>query len=237
MANNSGSGDPAEPASWNRYAYVIGDPINYIDSSGQFYGPAGPDPDPTPSPSPDPSPRRDRPEPEGDPNPEPPPQALPANRDLLNAAVSRAKKALSENADCQKLFGNEKTRANGFDPSGILDQIAAGTFGTLTFEDKGANWGVASVSPNGVPKLSTVTITINSYNDGQRTWWNGGYVDYNAETLLHELGHVYDLTKGSGNSVLKSPDSIPIVGGNRGAWNDWKVDQDCFHGALGFKKP
>ena len=75
------------------------------------------------------------------------------NRDFLDAAVMRAKKALSESEDCQKVFGNAKTRADGFDPSSILDQIAACTFGTLKFEDKGTKWGVASVSSNAETEL------------------------------------------------------------------------------------
>jgi RHS repeat-associated protein len=33
-ANNGASGDPAEPQSWNRYAYVLGDPVNYYDPEG-----------------------------------------------------------------------------------------------------------------------------------------------------------------------------------------------------------
>jgi RHS repeat-associated protein len=33
-ANNGGPGDPADPQSWNRYAYVEGDPVNSNDSSG-----------------------------------------------------------------------------------------------------------------------------------------------------------------------------------------------------------
>jgi hypothetical protein len=160
-----------------------------------------------------------------------------ANADLLSSAIDRAKRALRENENCRKLFGNDKTRANGFDPADILDGIGAGTFGTLKFEHKGADWGVAGVTPNGIPKRSTVTITINTYNDGKGAWWNAGSIDHNAHTLLHELGHVYDLTKGSGNSALKTPDSIPLIGSKRGEWNDWKVDQECFGGALGYKKP
>jgi RHS repeat-associated protein len=34
MANNGGPGDPANPQSWNRYAYVQNDPINASDAKG-----------------------------------------------------------------------------------------------------------------------------------------------------------------------------------------------------------
>jgi RHS repeat-associated protein len=31
--------DPSNPQSWNRYSYVINDPLDYIDPDGLFYGP------------------------------------------------------------------------------------------------------------------------------------------------------------------------------------------------------
>jgi RHS repeat-associated protein len=39
------SGGPADPGSWNRYAYVQGDPINYKDPRGLFKSTADPDDD------------------------------------------------------------------------------------------------------------------------------------------------------------------------------------------------
>ncbi len=48
--------DPTNPESWNRYAYVSDDPLDYIDPYGLFYGPCGPFDDfcsgPTPPPPP-----------------------------------------------------------------------------------------------------------------------------------------------------------------------------------------
>ena len=53
-ANNGGSGDPSDPGSWNRYAYVEDDPVNAVDpeglmlytgpGSGGDSDPVGPDP-------------------------------------------------------------------------------------------------------------------------------------------------------------------------------------------------
>ena len=34
MANSDGSNDPNRPHSWNRYAYVTGDPVNLLDPNG-----------------------------------------------------------------------------------------------------------------------------------------------------------------------------------------------------------
>ena len=36
----SSPGDPGEPATWNKYAYVVGDPVNLIDRTGLFYSTA-----------------------------------------------------------------------------------------------------------------------------------------------------------------------------------------------------
>ena len=37
QANNGGPGDPRVSASWNRFAYVIGDPVNLFDPQGTTY--------------------------------------------------------------------------------------------------------------------------------------------------------------------------------------------------------
>src|ERR1035441_182418 len=48
--------DSSRPASWNRYAYVEGDPVNYNDPLGMFIPPPSPDPPPVPDPEPNPDP-------------------------------------------------------------------------------------------------------------------------------------------------------------------------------------
>jgi RHS repeat-associated protein len=39
QGTSGGSGDPDNPQTWNRYAYVVGDPVNWVDPDGQFYQP------------------------------------------------------------------------------------------------------------------------------------------------------------------------------------------------------
>ncbi len=230
------SGGAEEPSPWNPYAYVENNPINLIDPRGLYScGPEGCGDEP----GCDPGNVRQAPGTGPCKNLITTPVAYPkVNRDLLGDAIDRAKKALSENEDCRNLFGNDKTRAHGFDPATILDKIQAGTFATLKFEDLGEKGDVANVKPDGIPKMSSVTITINAHI-GTGAYWNVGNTDWNAELLLHELGHVYDLTRGSGGSRIKSPDDVDVWPFFKKAsmWNDWKVDQACFNGALGMKKP
>ena len=66
--------------------------------------------------------------------------------------------------------------------------------------------------------------------------WNAGNALVNAETLLHELGRVYDVIRGSGGSQIKPPDVGPFWSKND-LYNDWLIDSTCFGGALGLQKP
>ena len=59
-------------------------------------------------------------------------------------------------------------------------------------------------APQPFRKNGSATITINSFSDPFRLLCNAGNTDNNAETLLHELGHVYDLIRGSGGSAIKT---------------------------------
>jgi hypothetical protein len=74
-----------------------------------------------------------------------------------------------------------------------------------------------SISPPFV-KSDTVTIRIKT-----KGYWNIGNDEYNANTLLHELGHAYNFLRGSGGSKL---DNLlePIRGGH----NDDIIKQNCF---------
>ncbi|MCC6589029.1 MAG: hypothetical protein IT168_20190 [Bryobacterales bacterium] len=226
------------PQSWNRYSYVEGDPVNRYDPNGleaaeppsdricsvsgvQFVGPVcdliyqrlDPGADEKKRKPTDQEVRKFL--------------SLRAG-EMMPSAFSAAIQVLVSNSDCMNLFGNEKTRANGFNPVNVLTSIVYGdhAFGHVEFEFQ--NSGAARVTPNGIPKFtSSATIKINTNPD----FWNAGNIIYNAETLLHELGHVYDVIQGSGSSKIKSPDIVE--GSSR--FNDWLIDTTCFGGVLGYR--
>jgi hypothetical protein len=74
------------------------------------------------------------------------------------------------------------------------------TYGSVDFNYTGV--GTAETRPAGIilpnpfnPNLiqgSRANISIH------RNFWNGYGADQNAETILHELGYVYNFTRGSG---------------------------------------
>jgi hypothetical protein len=150
------------------------------------------------------------------------------NEQLLTPALNRAVEALT-NKDCLDLFGNEKTRQGDFSPVTLLTSLVNGNskFGTVKFENKGSDWGVAKTYPAGrfpIPGLAgKVSITINTYNDGN-LYWNDGYVDENAETLLHELGHAFNFLHGAGGFAISNLAEIkdPYA-------FDKRIWDKCFH--------
>jgi RHS repeat-associated protein len=243
------SAGPGDPGSWNRYRYAGNDPVNFNDPSGLVgHCPAGTHTDSTGMGC----------EPDGvnfeylisspgllfwlgvgggsgggggggEPQPK--------DRALLDAAAQRAMKALRDSKDCMDIFGDPKTRQGKFGPVNVLTNVENGTaFGSIVFKDLGANGPEAKVTANGIPWLtSSATITINSYSQATNLSWNSGNTDFNAETLLHELGHVYDLIRGSGGSEIKTPDAL--FGDKKSQYNDWLIDTKCFGGEFGFKNP
>jgi RHS repeat-associated protein len=242
------SGGPEDPGSWNRYAYVAADPVNFNDPIGLAREEPVNDWGLPPSwriitqvisdgevvtevpiigfwQGPRPSRRSPRLS-----------NTERAEQHLM-PALSRAIQALTLNEECLELFGNEETRSGKYNPVTVLTDLVMGnisggqsSYGNLTWR---AGTG-ADVTANGIPFLAgSATIKIGVAS------WNGGDVNENAHTLLHELGHFYDVVRGAGGSAIKSPDALPgILGGDsRSKENDWLVDQKCFGGALGYEKP
>jgi RHS repeat-associated protein len=215
----------SDPTSWNRYAYVSGDPANHSDPTGMEQDLCGPDWQSDPSlegPCCDP----------GDQLLGAPidpacytgggdgaaPAASSAAADpscsdwgCMPAALARAIQALSSQS-CMDLFGNATTRAGAFNPVTVLESLfsspAGGSFGSTSFQNKGPTWGVAKTSPV-ITKSpfnlgKKVNVTINSYTGTNGTYWNDGNTNENASTLLHELGHVFNFLRGSGGFAVSN---------------------------------
>jgi len=100
------------------------------------------------------------------------------------------------------LFGNAKSRANGWNPVNVLTDIVWGTHkhGQVKFANMGPEPDARTTpSGHGLGLLTgKVTITINEYTSPALAYWNAGFPGPNAELLLHELAHAYTLLRGSG---------------------------------------
>jgi hypothetical protein len=228
MAKAKGANDAKAPQSWNRYSYVLSDPINGLDPHGLFL---------------------QKPETPSDPWCAPPEvlyagtctfaindgsgKGLPNGGgggggaggpvaqaySVLNTAYNTAIAAL-KNPQCANLF--RATNGSGFltgaasgqvlNPQTVLASLVSGSgqYGSITFGNlspdgtvattQGAGWGLSWQGPY----YSSVSITLDT------TIWNATATGsttatYDAETLLHELGHaISDLAAGFGsqNSFL-----------------------------------
>ncbi len=229
------SGGPSDPGSWNRYAYTRGEPVNNFDPDGladfsvtTYLWLWGHSWSGAETPSFEAPPDLNSWGLAYDPDE--------AARALLRQAYKRALDALQSDS-CLGLFGTAATRKQGWNPTEVLKDIVnldglGGKRGVIEFVDKGLQWGIASATRG----LRQKTITINIVGGG-RGYWNSPDTNtaMNAHTLWHELGHIYDLSVGSGGSALKTPDALFLS--RRSEWNDWKVDQDCFGGSIGYKAP
>ena len=129
------------------------------------------------------------------------------NWQLMPSAFARAMQALTLNQDCFNLFGSEKTRDGKWDPTVVLTSLSLGgdgKYGSVNFDYTGS--GNAQTTPNGFPRPSlnagitgsSATISIKASD------WNIGNVDFDAETLLHEMGRLYNFVRGSGGFAVSN---------------------------------
>ncbi|MCC6536220.1 MAG: RHS repeat-associated core domain-containing protein, partial [Bryobacterales bacterium] len=221
-----------DPGSWNRYAYVGGDPLNFSDPAGlmwcwvtgytgnnlghlrcvsndtsnyvdmDFHTPLIPRPGQS---------NRDRARVE---------RAAEeawqdaANRfvnmdefrdfDLMGDAIAIAKAALQNRPECMRLFGTEATRAAGWNPVDVMTEM---------FSRRQTNYGTvnfdlrtvgtaAVISPSGLPS-GLLSFSQVSVSINRR-FWNMNDARDNARTLLHEMAHAYNYLTGSGGSGIGS---------------------------------
>jgi RHS repeat-associated protein len=244
------SGGAGDPGSWNRFAYVGGDPVNYRDRLGRersLTGPCGKamvngvpqdeqcdDGDDTnltcasalnfnpacPGTWPYPSPA-----------PDPAQQAATGctNWGCMPGALATAINALSTHQDCMNDFGDSYTRADNFNPIDIVRQVYRQGGSSVAGQSVSASFvsllGAAAAVTIPIPGGGAV-VTIDSASWG---FWNtaGKYNDsyWQAILLLHELGHVYDNLKGSGGSAIKDDGGF---GNAASEANTDRIRQDCF---------
>jgi hypothetical protein len=125
--------------------------------------------------------------------------------DLMPAALDFALSALSKRKECVELFGNADTRQGRWNPETVLRSMferRSNEYGTVDFEY--TDDAVAQTTPAGFP-LPSINQGITGSRANihfNRRWWNVGNAAENAETLLHELGHLYNFTRGSGGFAL-----------------------------------
>jgi len=118
------SGGPADPGSWNRYAYVENDPVNFNDPRGLFLAAPGPIPEPEPNPDPVPLPSPV--------NPRPTNRWVKAQERLSNA--NDLLQNLTPSANCQKDLNKIATAPGG------------PTLGEIQSQANVSNWNDATTS-------------------------------------------------------------------------------------------
>jgi hypothetical protein len=121
----------------------------------------------------------------------------------LNEAVDRAIRAL-KNPECAALFGITT------DPVTVLRALRSGKLGGISFatldRDRVAQ---ATYEGNVDGQYTRSYIEINNYNASG--YWLRSSVDANARTLIHELGHVFNIISGLGGSEWEY-DADPSTG-------------------------
>ena len=218
-----------DPGSWNRFAYVGGDPVNFIDPKGLAdfsvtgYCWACTDDDPPAGGSRDVGPGGSGPDyflPVQ--NPDPPKGGAPGGPSYVyTMAVFSALEALKD-PDCKGIF-NTTPGATVYDPRDVLASMAFGgyggtvpqgsffgsvTFGTIPMPDAAVTQADpatrVTLDPptayTGVRAASAVIILQGSHlSDG---YYGAQSISNLASTLIHELGHVYNIVAGLGGSRI-----------------------------------
>jgi RHS repeat-associated protein len=233
----------ARPASWNRYSYVEGDPVNYNDPFGKYIPPPSPDPPPVPDPEPDP--------PDPDPGqPGTPPTPVKGGPRQCSGGtvldgpghcvspVTAGKELAAQwlkTPSCANLFN---TSGNGFNPQQVLMSLTTGG-GSFTgpLGNQVRLFSFSYPVPSAVVGGFTYPNTTLNGLIGADIFLNTNIntsVDEEAETILEELGHAYMLADGSGGSSVVTDNPIQSLLGFGQTYTDPISGQQVSAGQYNF---
>jgi hypothetical protein len=146
---------------------------------------------------------------------------------------------------CREIFGTDSSRLNGFDPASVLAALY-GYIGTSNVTTVGGKlvsskfmynyvlagneavtttgWYIATIGSRFFATGPLVLLNFELWNLYGRT--GAATLIARTETLLHEMGHVYNqlIPQGSGGSQIIDPDNF----GGRSEDNRQMIYQKCF---------
>jgi len=144
---------------------------------------------------------------------------------LLIDAYVRAQKML-ESERCTKVFGTDESKANGWNPSQVLGKLmfGQGGLGSIGYGHTLGNEAFTTPTLFGVP-LGTTGARISINAAAWQVENSGISPQERALTLLHELGHAFNLLylRGSGGSKIWQGDTIPALQD----YNNSLIYQEC----------
>jgi len=143
-------------------------------------------------------------------------------------AYARALQALTLNEECEKLYG-DPARPGMIKPGELLGELVrGGRYGRIIiggFQPENPNW--AETRPHGWngSTARTVTIAINPRSEGG--YWSQVDNDVRAAGLLHELGHAYYYLFGQNSTRIKY-DHPTLTAPGTAEKNDELIQENCF---------
>ncbi len=134
-------------------------------------------------------------------------------RFLLLDAYTQAQQMLAANSECAEIFGTAETRANGWAPGTVLANLFfnQGSMGSIGYGPTLIPGAEALTSPtitrSGIG--ARININLNAWLSPENKL--AGNARQRGLTLLHELGHAFNLLslRGSGGSTIKQFDIWP----------------------------